>query len=206
VVGDIRYSVTSGDASPTVYVPFAQAPDREMDIGLRTAGDPMQAVSAIRAAARAMDPELPVTNLNTMETLIRQESFGLAMMAGLMGMSGLLALVLSAVGVYGVMAYSVSGRAHETGIRMALGARRGQVIAMQFRSGVRSALAGLVLGLIPAWGIAHMMQSYIWGVKAGDAVAFVGVPLILIAVSSMAIYIPAVRATRIDPVRSLHHE
>lgn len=206
VVGDIPYAVASQYASPTVYVPFAQAPDREMDIGLRASGDPMQAASAIRTVVRAMDPELPITNLNTMDTLIRQESFGIALMAELMGASGLLALVLSVVGVYGVMAYSISGRTHETGIRMALGARRWQVILMLFRSGAGSALVGLIIGVIPAWGIARMMGSFILGVKAADAAAFLGVPLVLIAASAIAIYVPAVRATRIDPVRSLHHE
>ena len=206
VVGDIPYTALSRDPSPTIYVPFAQTPDREMDIGLRTSGDPMLVAPEIRAVVRAMDPELPITNLNTMETLIRQESFGLALMAGLMGASGLLALALSAVGVYGVMAYSISGRTHETGIRMALGARRGQVIAMLFRSGVWSALVGLLLGLIPAWGIARVMQSFIFGVKAGDAAAFVGVPLLLMAASAVAIYVPAVRGTRTDPIRALRHE
>jgi putative ABC transport system permease protein len=206
VVGDIPYTALSRDVSPTIYVPFAQAPDREMDIGLRTAGDPAQVVSGIRAVVKAMDPELPVTNLNTMDTLIRQESFGLAMMARLMGGSGLLALLLSVVGVYGVMAYSISGRTHETGIRMALGARRGQVILMLFRSGVGSALVGLIVGLIPAVGIARLMQSFIFGVKAADAAAFMAVPLVLIAAAAVAIYVPALRDTRIDPVRSLHHE
>jgi putative ABC transport system permease protein len=206
VVGDIPYTALSRDPSPTIYVPFAQAPDREMDIGLRTAGDQAVVALEIRAVVKAMDPELPVTNLNTMATLIRQESFGVAMMAGLMGGSGLLALVLAAVGVYGVMAYSISGRTHETGIRMALGARRGQVILMLFRSGVVSALVGLILGLIPAWGLARVMQSFIFGVQAADAAAFVGVPLVLIAASAIAIYVPAVRASRIDPIRALHHE
>jgi putative ABC transport system permease protein len=206
VVGDIPYTAMSRDVSPTIYVPFAQAPDRETDIGLRTAGDPAQVASEIQAVVRAMDPELPISNLNTMDVLIRQESFGLAMMAGLMGASGLLALVLSVVGVYGVMAYSISGRTHETGIRMALGARHRQVVLMLFRSGVVSALVGLIIGLIPAWGIARVMQSFIFGVRAADAAAFLGVPLVLIVASATAIYVPAVRATRIDPVRSLHHE
>jgi len=206
VVGDIPYTAMSRDVSPTIYVPFAQAPDRETDIGLRTTGDPAQVASEIQAVVRAMDPELPISNLNTMDVLIRQESFGLAMMAGLMGESGLLALVLSVVGVYGVMAYSISGRTHETGIRMALGARRRQVVLMLFRSGVVSALVGLIIGLIPAWGIARVMQSFIFGVRAADAAAFLGVPLVLIVASATAIYVPAVRATRIDPVRSLHHE
>jgi len=105
-----------------------------------------------------------------------------------------------------VMAYSISARAHETGIRMALGARRGQVLAMLLRSGMRSALAGLALGLIPAWGLARAMQSFVWGVKAADGAAFVGVPLLLIGAAALAIAIPAVRATRIDPVRALRHE
>jgi putative ABC transport system permease protein len=206
VVGDIPYTALGREASPAVYLPFAQAPDREMDIGLRAAGDPAQTASQIRAVVKAMDPELPVTNLNTMETLIRQESFGLAMMAGLMGGSGLLALVLAVVGVYGVMAYSISGRAHETGIRIALGARRGQIILMLFRGGVGSALVGLIIGLIPAWGVARVMQSFIFGMKGAEGAAFVGVPLVLIVASAIAIYVPAVRATRIDPVRALHHE
>ena len=206
VVSDIPYTAMSREPGPAVYVPFAQAPDREMDIGLRLAVDAVGVAPAIQALVRALDPELPITNLNTMDTLIRQESFGLAFMAGLMGVSGLLALVLSAVGVYGVMAYSISARAHETGIRMALGARRGQVLAMLLRSGMRSALAGLALGLIPAWGLARAMQSFVWGVKAADGMAFVGVPLLLIGAAALAIAIPAVRATRIDPVRALRHE
>ena len=177
-----------------------------MDIGLRTAGDPGVVASEIRAVVKAMDPELPVTNLNTMATLIRQESFGVALLAGLMGGSGLLALVLSAVGVYGVMAYSIAGRTHETGIRMALGARRGQVILGLFRGGVGSAVVGLIVGLIPAWGVARVMQAFIFGVQAADATAFMGVPLVLMAAAAIAIYVPAARATRIDPVRALHHE
>lgn len=206
VVGDIPYTAMSRDPSPTIYVPFAQAPDREMDIGLRTSADPVQAAARLRAVVRAMDPELPVTNLNTMETLMRQESFGLALMAGLMGASGLLALALSAVGVYGVMAYSIAGKTHETGIRLALGARRSQVILRLLHSGLRNALAGLALGLLPAWGLAHVMQSYIWGVRAGDSAAFLGVPLLLIATSAIAIYLPAARGTRIDPVTALRQE
>ncbi len=166
----------------------------------------MQAASEIRALVRAMDPDLPITNLNTMDVLIRQESYALALMAGLMGVSGLLALALSAVGVYGVMAYSISARTHETGIRMALGARRGQVLGMLFRSGFLSVLAGLVLGLIPAWGLARLMQSFVFGVRAADPAAFAGVPLLLMTAAALAIYIPAVRATNIDPIRTLHHE
>jgi predicted lysophospholipase L1 biosynthesis ABC-type transport system permease subunit len=206
VVGDIPYTALSRELSPTIYIPFAQAPDRATDIGLRVSGDPLRLAPAIRSVVRTLDPELPILNLNTMQTLLQQESFPLAIMAGLMGVSGLLALVLAAVGVYGVMAYSISARNHETGIRMALGARRGQVIGMLFRGGIRSALAGLLLGLIPAWGLARLMQSAIWGVTAADPAAFAGVPLLLLIVASLAICIPAVRATGIDPVRSLHHE
>src|SRR6185312_11067744 len=107
---------------------------------------------------------------------------------------------------YGVMAYSIAGRTHETGIRMALGAPRGQVILMFFRRGVGSALVGLIVGLIPAWGVARVMQTFIFGVKAADPAAFMGVPLLLLSAAAIAVYVPAARATRIDPVRALHHE
>lgn len=206
VVGDIPYTALSRELSPAIYFPFAQAPDREMDIGLRIAGDPMKVAPALQAIVRLLDPELPINNLNTMDTLFSQESFALTFLAGLMGLSGLLALVLSVVGVYGVMAYSISARTHEIGIRMALGAGRERIIAMLFRKGLGTVLAGMGLGLLPAWGLARLMQTVIWGVHAADPAAFAGVPLFLLAGAMLAIGIPAVRATRIDPVRALHHE
>jgi putative ABC transport system permease protein len=206
VVGDLSYSVLNREPGPVVYVPFAQMPDRSMNVGLRVAGDPMRVAPAVRSLVRSLDPELPVTNLSTLDVLIRQESYGLEFMASFMGVSGLLALILSVVGLYGVTAYSTSARTHETGIRMALGARRRQVIMRLFGRGMVSVISGLGLGLIPAWGLARLMQSVVWGVRADDPAAFVGVPAVLIGVAALAVLVPALRATRIDPVKALRHD
>jgi len=206
VVGDIPYTALSRELSAAIYFPFAQAPDRQMDIGLRIAGDPMKVAPAVQAVVRSLDPELPITNLNTLDTLFSQEAFALTFLAGLMGLSGVLALVLSVVGVYGVMAYSISARTHEIGVRLALGAHRGRLIAMLYRKSIGTALAGMGLGLLPACGLARLMQTVIWGVHAADPAAFVGVPLFLLVGATLSIGIPAVRATRVDPVRALHHE
>jgi len=205
VVGDIEQSVVFRGFTPTVYLPFAQLPERTMDLAIRTAGDARTLAPAVRATVRSVDREQPITNLNTMASLIEQEAFVFAYMAALMGVFGVLALVLSSVGVYGVMAYVVSGQTHEIGVRMALGAPRGTVLAMLFRRGMRTALVGLAVGLIPAYGLARLMRAVVFGVSAvGPAV--LGIPLVLAASAALAIYIPARRALKIDPMAALRRD
>jgi len=205
VVGDIEQSVVFRGFTPTVYLPFAQLPERTMDLAIRTAGDARTLAPAVRATVRSVDREQPITNLNTMASLIEQEAFVFAYMAALMGVFGVLALVLSSVGVYGVMAYVVSGQTHEIGVRMALGAPRGTVLAMLFRRGMRTALVGLAVGLIPAYGLARLMRTVVFGVSAvGPAV--LGIPLVLAAAAALAIYIPARRALKIDPMAALRRD
>jgi putative ABC transport system permease protein len=189
-----------------MYVPFPQAPQLWMDIGVRTAGDPLALAPAISAAIREVDREQPITDLRTMERAIHNRSIGLNYMAVLMGVFGLLALCLSAIGVYGVMAYMVSEQTHEIGIRMALGAERQNVLGMIFRKGMLTIGAGLAVGLPLAWGFARLMASLIFGVTANDAATFVTIPLALIAAASLAIYVPARRATKIDPIVALRYE
>jgi putative ABC transport system permease protein len=206
VVGDIEHSVIDRDLSPTVYLPTAQAPEREMDIGIRTAVDAGSLAPAVRDVIRGLDTEQPIANLNTMTNLIRQEAFVFVYMAALMGIFGLLALALSAVGVYGVTASAISSRTHEIGIRIALGGAPGKVLGLLFRSGMLTACAGLGVGLIPAYGLARLMRATVFGVSAVGPGVFVGIPLALAGAAALAIYIPARRAVRADPMAALRNE
>jgi putative ABC transport system permease protein len=206
VVGDVPHNPYDREPRRVIYVPFPQAPQLFMDIGVRTAGDPLALAPAIRAAIRAVDREQPITDLQSMEKAIHNRAIGLNYMAVLMGVFGLLALCLSAIGVYGVMAYMVSEQTHEIGIRMALGAERQNVLAMIFRRGMLTIAAGLAVGLPLAWGFARLMASLIFGVTENDAATFVSIPLALVVAASLAIYIPARRATKIDPIVALRYE
>lgn len=206
IVGDIEHSVIDRDLTPAVYLPIAQAPEREMDIGIRTVVDPGGTAPAVREVIRRMDPEQPIANLSTMTNLIQQEAFVFVYMAALMGVFGLLALALSAVGVYGVTASVISAQTHEIGIRMALGAPRGKVLGMLFRRGMLTACVGLGIGLIPAYGLARLMRAAVFGVSAVGTGMLIGIPMALAGAAALAIYIPARRAVRTDPIAALRNE
>jgi putative ABC transport system permease protein len=206
VSGDIEHSVIDRHPVPTVYLAFVQSPERQMDLAIRTAGDAVLFAPAIRAAIRAVDPEQPVANLNSLTNLIQQEAFVVVYMAALMGVFGVLALVLSSAGVYGVMAYVVAGQTQEIGIRMALGAPRAAVFWRLFQRGMRTAIAGLITGLIPAYALARLLRSVVFGVSAVSPAAFLGVPLLLVLAAAVAIYIPAWRALKVDPMAALRVE
>jgi putative ABC transport system permease protein len=205
VVDDIQTSVPDFGPSPTIYLPYAQFPSAETDVVLRVAGAAAPLAAAVRATVREFDRELPITNLNSMAELIRQESFGYAYMAWLMGIFGLLALGLSAIGVYGMMAHMVAASTHEIGIRVALGARPRGVLRMVFLRGMRIAGAGLGLGLIPALALARLLMAFA-GRLAGPPATLLIVPLVLGAAAALAIYVPARRALRIDPIAALKEE
>jgi putative ABC transport system permease protein len=206
VVGDVVHSPYDRGPRRTIYVPYQQAPGLWMDIGVRTAGDPLLVAPAVIGAIRSVDPEQPITDMRTMERSIHNGAVGLNYMAALMGVFGGIALLLAAIGVYGVMAYLVSEQTHEIGIRMALGASRGTVLEMIFRRGMLTAAAGLAAGLPLAYALARLMTSLIFGVTATDATTFVGIPVALLAATALAVYIPARRATRIDPIVALRYE
>jgi putative ABC transport system permease protein len=206
IVGDIEHSAIDHGLTPTVYIPCAQAPEREMDIGIRALVDAGSLAPAVRQVIRTLDAEQPITNLSTMTDLIRQEATAFLYMAALMGIFGLLALALSAVGVYGVTAFVISGQTHEIGIRIALGAQRGRVLGMLFRRGMAAAGAGLAIGLIPAYGLARLMRAAVFGVGVVGPAVLLGIPLVLAGAAALAIYIPARRAVKIDPMAALRNE
>ena len=206
IVGDIPHNPYEREPRRTIYVSYQQAPALWMDIGVRTAGNSLQWASSVAAAIHAIDPEQPITEMQTMETSIHNRAIGLNYMAALMGILGGIALMLSAVGVYGVMAYLVSEQTREIGIRMALGAQRQAVLRMIFRRGLLTAGTGLAIGLLFAYFLARLMASLIYGITPTDAATFVGIPLILLASTALAIYLPARRAMKIDPIVALRYE
>ena len=210
VVANAPQSVFNREPVATVYVPYVQAPRTGMDIGVRAGPeghpDPTRLAPAVMAAIRSVDAEQPITLVATLEALRRNEAVGIDYVAVWMGVFGLLALALSSIGVYGVMAYLVSEQTHDIGIRMALGAPRENVLGMIFRRGMLTAATGLAAGLAAAFALAKLMASLVWGVTATDPATFIGIALALVAAAALAIYIPARRAMHIDPIVALRYE
>ena len=207
VVGNYPHNPYDRVPRRMMFLPMMQSPALWMDMGVRTAGDPLRIAPAVLSAIRSVDPEVPASTVRTLEKSIHNSAIGLNYVAALMGIFGIIALVLAAVGVYGVMAYLVSEQTHEIGIRMALGAHRQSVLAMVFRRGLITIGVGLLIGLPIAWYLATaLVASLIYGVTATDPATFISIPLTLIVTAVLAIYIPARRAMAIDPIVALRYE
>ena len=188
------------------YFPFRQMPFSGMTVVIKTSNDPIGLVSAVREQVLAIDPDQPVYNINTMEQL-RSDSIApdrLNLM--LLACFAAVALILATVGIYGVMAYSVTQRTHEIGIRMALGARQSDVLGMVIRQGMKLAIGGLAIGLVGAWLATRAMTSLLFGVSATDPLTFAVISVVLIGVALGACFVPARRATKVDPMIALRYE
>jgi putative ABC transport system permease protein len=207
VVGDVHYEWGNfNELLPTVYRPYKQTPQSAAAVILRFPGDPMAAASAVRQAVAKVDRDQPVFEVLTLEQVIRQSLIGLSYVAWILTITGVIALVLSCVGVYGLMAYAVAERTHEIGIRIALGADPAAVLGLVARRGLLLTGIGLTIGLAGAFATSRALSGLIFGVSSSDVSIFGGVSLVLLAVALVACYAPVRRALRVDPVDALRSE
>ena len=177
-----------------------------MNLVVRTAGDPRAIASAVRSELRAVDPELPVYQVRTMEDRVSESLAPRRFALVLLGAFALLALALSAIGLYGVLSYLAGQGTREIGIRMALGASQRGVLTLVLRRGMSLALAGLGAGILAAWPLARLLRGLLFGVRESDAVTFACSALGLAVVAFVACYVPARRAARVDPLVVLRME
>lgn len=206
VVDDVHYNWLQKNDIPTLYRPYRQNPPHYTTVVLRTDGDPLALVSAVRSKFAAIDSELPVYEVKSLDVVINESIVGIAYVAAMMAAIGVIALVLASVGVYGVMSYSVSERTHEMGIRMAMGATAAAIHRLIIGNGMLLTAIGIAIGLPLAFGLARALSSLLFGVSAADPFAFIGLPLILASVAALASYLPARRAVRVDPLTALRYE
>jgi len=209
VVGIARNSVVNAIGEvpvPLVYLPVAQDYAPAPTLQVQTTGKPESVIAGVRAQIQSLEPNLAITNVQTIGEIIDQGLWAPEMGAALLTVFGGLAMVLAAVGVYGVLAYSVTQQTREIGIRMAMGAERRDVLALVVGQGLKLAGAGVALGILVALGLTRQLSSLLFGVSAYDPLTYGGVTLILVIVALLACYIPARRATRVDPLIALRYE
>ena len=206
VVGPVKHKALDADLRGQLYFPHAQSSQAGMYLVVRAANDPMSLASTVRAAVRAVDVDQPVYNVRAMKEVLDNSVAQRRFSVLLLGIFAGVAMVLAAVGLYGVMSYTVTQRTHEIGIRMALGAQGGDVLKMVLGQGTVLALTGIVIGLIAAFALTRVMSSLLFGVSATDPVTFATIALLLAGVALLACYIPARRATKVEPVVALKYE
>ena len=206
VVGDVRQNKLTDEPSPGIYIPFTQAAMPWQTLVIRTKSDPMSLGAAIRHEVSAVDPELPVGRIATMDQLLKVSTGQDRFRAFLLGSFAAIALLLSAIGIFGVMAYAVSLRTHEIGVRMALGARRLDILTLIFSESMTLASAGVLLGLAGGVGVTRVLNSVLFEVSSTDPLTFAVVTVLLCSVAILATFVPARRAMRVDPMVSLRCE
>ncbi len=206
VVADTRFSNLENTPPPQIYSPFWRQDSDQAFIVLRTFSPVAQMIPAIRAAVRSIDPALAVTDIETMDQRVSEASALRRFQTSLFSAFAGLAMFLAAIGLYGVMAYSVKQRTSEIGIRLALGAQPSDVLKLIVRQGMLLTLVGIVLGALAAIGLTHLLSSLLYGIAPTDPATFIAVAIVLVAVSLAACYIPARRAMKTDPMIALRYE
>jgi len=207
LVGHAKHRNLEGESRVQYYIPYVQRPNStSMFLVLRTTGDPTSVAGTVRNAVRNLDKELPIFRVTTMEQLVADSMAQRRFTLWLLGIFAVTALLLAAVGLYGVLAYSVSQRSHEIGIRMALGAQGSDVQKLVVGQGMKLVLLGTGIGLVGAFALMRLMASLLFGVGAADPVTYVAITSLLAGVALLACWIPARRATKVDPMIALRYE
>ena len=206
VVGDVHQIGLDTSPEPTVYWPHPELVMSGMTILVRTSNDPLAMVSAVRNELQQIDPELPMAAVAPMDQLLADSLSRSRFTMLLLGIFAAVALVLAAVGIYGLIAYSVTQRTQELGIRIALGAQRRDVLRLVLGQGTRLTLLGVTVGVLAGLGFARLLSTLLFGVSATDPLTFACVAALLGLVGLAACYIPARRATRVDPIVALRYE
>ena len=206
VVDDVKNRTLSGETRPQFYVPQTQVPFTQVAMVVKTTGDPRGIVSGVRNEVTSMDKELPVFNIQSMDDYLAAAVSSPRFNSTLLGIFATVALVLTVVGLYGVMSYSVAQRTNEIGIRMALGAQTRDVLKLIVSQGFKLVIIGLGIGLVGAFALMRVIGSLLFGVSTRDPFTFAAVAVVLSSVALLACYVPARRAARVDPIQALHHE
>jgi len=206
VIGDVHQLGLHEAAPPLLYVPYSQFPLPFTTVAVRSTLPESAITALLRAKLSAIDPDLPFADVNPLQWFVDRSVEDALFRATLIAAFALLALVLAAVGVFGLISYTVTQRTREFGIRVALGASRGQVVLAVVREGVVLAIAGIAIGIIAGAVATRALTAFLFGVGAGDPLTFSAVALLLLVVAAAASYVPSRRALRVDPVVALRAE
>jgi len=206
IAHDVKLAGLDAPSEPAYYIPASQAPLQDMTLLVRTTTDPLSIVGAVRQTVASIDPNLPISNIKTLEKVVDDSIAQRRLNMLLMGLFGGLALLLSAVGIYGLLSHAVTQRTQEMGIRMALGAQVSDVLKLVLRQGMTLAIIGEAIGLLGAFALTRLMRGLLFGVTPNDAMTFVVVAGVLAVVALLACYVPARRATKVDPLIALRYE
>jgi putative ABC transport system permease protein len=206
VVGNVRYDSLIDESPPAVYFPHPDLTYSFMTLVIRTDGEPTAIAPAVQREIRTLDPNQPVSDVRTMNQVMSEWVSRSRFNTLLLGLFAALATLLSAVGIFGVMNYSVALRTREIGLRLAVGAQPRQVLLLVLRQGLLLTIVGVVLGLVAAFALTRLLSGLLFGIGVVDTTTFTTISILLVIVSLFACYLPARRAMRIDPLRALRYE
>jgi len=213
IAGDVKHTGLDAATNAEMYYHYLQVPpplmgfvEGTMTLVLRTSAEPSSMVAPVRAEVQKLDADLAVFNVKTMEDLVDGSLSQPKLRTVLLGVFAGLALVLAGIGLYGVIAYSVTQRVSELGVRMALGAQKGDVLKMVLGQGAQLAAIGILIGLVAAYGLMRVISKLLFGVSANDSLTFAATAVVILVVALAASYVPAMRAVRVDPITALRCE